>query len=68
MLLSAEVPFNQTVNQTTNDLVVAINAFQGTSGFNATANMNVVTISTVIPGTVSNEAAVDVTCAAWESA
>lgn len=62
-LLSAEVPFNQNVNQTANDIVVAINAFQGTSGFNATANANTITISTVVPGTVNNEAIVTVTCA-----
>lgn len=62
-LLSAEVPFNQSVNQTAADVVTAINGFQGTSGFSATANGAAVTILAINGGTSVNFALVTVVCA-----
>lgn len=62
-LLLTAVPFNQTANQTSNDIVTAINAFQGTSGFNAVNNANVVIITAINAGASINEALISITCA-----
>ena len=62
-LLPGVVPFNSSVNQTAADVVTAINGFQGTSGFSATANANVITVTSVLPGTSPNQATLSVICA-----
>lgn len=62
-LLASYVSFNKTPVQTAADVVAAINAYQGTSGFTATAKDNVVTISAVNPGTSVNEATVTIVSA-----
>lgn len=62
-LLSSYVAYNQSPNQTAADVVTAINANQGTSGFTATAQNNVVTVTAVNGGTGVNEAVLAVQCA-----
>lgn len=62
-LLASEVPFNTSVNQTAADVVAGINAFQGTSGFTATANLNVITVLAIAGGTSTNNDVVSVACA-----
>lgn len=62
-LLPAPVQFNQSVNQTASDVVAAINAYAGTSGFSATAQNNVVSLAATAGGAAVNEATLSVQCA-----
>jgi len=59
----APVPFNDGVEQTASDVVVAINANTGTSGYSAVANQGTVIISSVATGTGNNGKAITVTSA-----
>ena len=61
-LLSAEVPFNQNINQTAADVAAGITANSG-SGFSATANGNVVTVSTLTGTDVYDNDPIITTCA-----
>lgn len=62
-LLGNSVNFNQSVSQTASDVVAAINAYSGTSGFTASAVQNVVSITPVVPGATYNNADVKVQAA-----
>ena len=62
-LLLAAVPFNDSVEQTASDVVVAINANSGTSGYSAVANQGTVIIYSVATGVGNNGKAVTVTSA-----
>lgn len=62
-LLAAYVVFDGTVNQTVNDLVAAINAFQGTSGYTASANAGVISLVAKNTGASYNQALISVTSA-----
>lgn len=53
-LLSASVPYNTSINQTASDVVTAINAYTGTSGFFAQANATLITIYKIATGTATN--------------
>lgn len=59
-LLASYVPFNKDITQTAADLVTAINAYSGTSGFSATNSVGVVTLTAVEAGSSVNEAVVTV--------
>jgi hypothetical protein len=61
-LLAAVVPFNTNINQTASDVVTAINAFSGTSGYMASASANVITITAVAGGTSPNGLLLSVQC------
>lgn len=62
-LLTAAVVFNTNVSQTANDVVTAINAFSGTSGFTATASSGIITLTAANAGATFNESVVAVQCA-----
>ena len=62
-LLSTYVVYNQSNNQTAADVVAAVNSYQGTSGFTAIANKNVILILSVNNGTTYNNALFTVTTA-----
>lgn len=62
-LFPSAVQFNQSVNQTASDLVGAINAYQGTSGFTASAVLGVVTITAINPGASFNNTVLSIVAA-----
>ena len=62
-LLTAAVPYNDSVEQTASDLSVAINANSGTSGYTAVANQRAVNVFSVATGTSVNNKAITVTAA-----
>ena len=61
-LLRNPVPYDQSANQTAADVVTAINNYSGTSGFTATAQNNVVTVTAAAAGASVNEAVISVQC------
>jgi hypothetical protein len=61
-LLGSYVAFNNNPNQTAADVVTAINNNSGTSGYTATAQNNVITVTAAAAGASANEAVIAVQC------